>query len=247
MSEVIAVVSGKGGTGKTSLCAAIASALAEADKKVLCIDCDAGLRNLDIFLAMRDSEPLSFVDVYKGHYKLSQATRYSAFPKLAFLTAPINFRAEDVDMAAFKEMLLQAKKKFDYIFLDTPTGLGPMFSLCAESADRVILVTQAEPAAVRDAAITGQQLELMGQTNVRLVVNRVRKKLLEETKTTIDDVMDEAGLPLLGIVPEDEDVLLAAVAVTPLLKYTRKGAAAACMRIAKRIQGISEPIDLRQF
>ena len=247
MGEVIAVLSGKGGTGKTSLCAAIATALAESDKKVLCIDCDAGLGNLELFLGLQGSGALSFADVCMGSYPLSRATRPHAFPKLSFLTAPMNLRPEDVDVAAFAGMLAEAKGKFDYILLDAPAGLGAGFSICAESADRVILVTNPDPAAVYAAARTGQQLELMGKTQVKLVVNRIRRKLLEATKRTIDDVMDEAGLPLLGIVPEDENVVLAVSSDTPLLKYTRKGAAGACVRIAKRIQGISEPIDLREF
>jgi len=247
MGELLAVLSGKGGTGKTSLCAGIATALAEEDKKVLCIDCDVGLRNLDIALAMSDSSTLTFVDVYQGNYQLSQAIRYRNFPKLSFLTAPVSMKPEEVDEAAFREMLSQAKRQFDYILLDAPTGLGRMFSLCADTADRIILVTTQETAAVRDAACTGQKLELMGKTEVRLIVNRVRRKLLESTKRTIDDIMDEAGLPLLGIVPEDESIPLSAYLETPLLKYTRKGAAAACKRIAKRIQGIPEPIDLREF
>lgn len=247
MGEVIAVLSGKGGTGKTSLCAAIAAALTEADKKVLCIDCDVGLGDLDIFLAMRDSDILSFEEVYKGNYTLSQAARYSAFPKLSFLAAPIHMAPEAVDGAAFAAMLSRAKQKFDYILLDAPTGMGTALTLCAANAHRVLLVTTQEPAAVRDASRMGQALELMGKTNVRLIVNRVREKLLEETKRTIDDVMDEAGLPLLGLVPEDENVTLAAALEKPLLRHTQKGAAAACRRIAKRIQGLPEPVDLRKI
>ena len=247
MGEVIAVLSGKGGTGKTSLCAAIAAALTESDKRVLCIDCDVGVRNLDIFLAMRDSDILSFEEVYKGNYPLSQATRYTAFPKLSFLTAPANIQPDAVDAEAFRGMLSKAKQKYDYIFLDAPAGLTHALTLCAGNADRILLVTTQEPAATRAAARAGQLLELMGKTNVRLIVNRVREKLLEETKRTVDDVMDEAGLPLLGIVPEDENVTLAAHYETPLLKYSRKGAAAACRRIARRIQGLPEPVDLRKI
>ena len=245
MGELIAVLSGKGGTGKTSLCAGIATALAQMGEKVLCIDCDVGLRNLDIALALSDAGALSFVDVYKGGYSLSQAAQHSLYPNLRFLTAPVNLRAEDVDSKAFASMLRQARKEFDYIFLDAPAGLDAGFTLCASYADRIILVTNAEPSAIRDAARTGQKLELMKKNQVRIVVNRVRQKLLDVTKRTIDDVMDESGLPLLGVVPEDENVTLSAAFETPLLKHTRKGAAAACKRIAKRIQGLPVPIDLR--
>ena len=245
MGELIAVLSGKGGTGKTSLCAGIATALAQLDEKVLCIDCDVGLRNLDIDLALSDSGALSFVDVYKGGYSLSQAAEHSLYSNLRFLTAPVNLRAEDVDSKAFANLLRQARKEFDYVLLDAPAGLDTGFTLCASHADRIILVTNAEPSAIRDAARTGQKLELMKKNQVRIIVNRVRQKLLDVTKRTIDDVMDESGLPLLGVVPEDESVTLAAAFGMPLLKYTRKGAAAACKRIAKRIQGLPVPIDLR--
>ena len=245
MGELIAVLSGKGGTGKTSLCAGIATALAQLDEKVLCIDCDVGLRNLDIALALSDSGALSFVDVYKGGYSLSQADEHSLYSNLRFLTAPVNLRAEDVDSKAFANLLRQARKEFDYVLLDAPAGLDTGFTLCASHADRIILVTNAEPSAIRDAARTGQKLELMKKNQVRIIVNRVRQKLLDVTKRTIDDVMDESGLPLLGVVPEDESVTLAAAFGMPLLKYTRKGAAAACKRIAKRIQGLPVPIDLR--
>ena len=117
--------------------------------------------------------------------------------------------------------------------------------MCARYADRVILVTGADPASVRDAARAGQLLELMGKKQVRIIVNRVNEKLYSTVKVTVDDVMDRAGLPLLGIVPEDSAVTLAAAFGVPLLKYTKKGAAAACCRIAKRIQGLPVPIPIR--
>lgn len=245
MGELIAVLSGKGGTGKTSLCAGIATALAAEGEKVLCIDCDIGLRNLDISLAMADSGALSFVDIYRGDYGLEYAATNRDFPTLAFLTAPLGCSADDIDTQAFAEMLRKARKMYNYVFLDAPAGLDAGFRLCAAYADRIILVTNPEPSAIRDAASTGHRLELMGKTQIRIVVNRVKKKLLEVTKRTVDDVMDDAGLPLLGVVPEDENVTLAATFEKPLLRYTRKGAAAACRRIAKRIRGLSEPVSIR--
>ena len=245
MGEVIAVLSGKGGTGKTSLCAGISTALAKMGEKVLCIDCDIGLRNLDISLAMADSGALSFVEMYRGGYRLQQAAVHEKFPTLSFLTAPLNCRAEEVDKQAFADLLREARREFSYIFLDAPAGVDAGFRLCAAYADRCILVTNPDPSAIRDAAHTGQLLEKMGKCQVRILVNRVREKLLDVTKRTVDDVMDEAGLPLLGIVPEDENVTFAAAFSAPLLTYTNKGAAAACRRIAKRIQGLPVPIRLR--
>ena len=246
MGELIAVLSGKGGTGKTSVCAGIATALAADGKKVLCIDCDVGLRNLDISLAMSDSGALSFLDVCSGAYALNQAAEHPQFPGLWFLTAPMHCRADSIDRESFGDFLWEAKREFDYVFLDAPAGVEAGFKLTASFADRCVLVTGPGPAAVRDAARVGELLELMGKTNVRLVVNRVSGRMVAAMETTVDDVMDAAGLPLLGVVPEDPNVTLAAAFGRPLLVYSRRGPASmACTRISKRLQGLPEPISLR--
>jgi len=245
MGELIAVLSGKGGTGKTSLCAGIATALAQSGQRVLCIDCDIGLRNLDISLGMSDTPALSFLDVCSGGYPLEQATRHPVFPELYFLTAPVNCSAGEIDKTAFQTMLRQAREQFTYVFLDAPAGIDRGFSLCAGCADRILMVTGSDPASIRDATRAGELLELMGKANIRLIVNRINKKMYETMGLTVDDVMDEAGLPLLGIVPEDPQITLAAAFRKPLLSCTKRGAAAACRRIAKRIQGLPVPIAFR--
>lgn len=244
MGELIAVLSGKGGTGKTSVCAGVATALAESGAKVLCIDCDVGLRNLDISLGISQLGALSFMDMCSGNYSLEQATIHPLFPNLRFLTAPMNCDASQVDRAAFTELLRSARKDFQYVLLDAPAGVEAGFHLAAGYADRVLLVTGADPAAVRDAGRASDLLELMGKRDVRLVINRVSSKMISAIKTNMDDIMDKTGLPLMGVVPEDRNVTLAAAFEKPLLKYTKRGAAAACRRIAKRIQGLSVPIDL---
>lgn len=242
MGELIAVLSGKGGTGKTSVCAGLAEAMAQSGLKVLCIDCDVGLRNLDIALGISELGTISFLDVCNGEYPLDAATAHPVYPNLRFLTAPMNCHAEDIDRLNFWKMLDQARKQFHYIFIDAPAGVDAGFSLAATSADRVILVTGSDPAAIRDARQAADRLELLGKTNVRLVVNRISKKMAEAMTLTVDDIMDQAGLPLLGIVPEDPNVVLAAAFRQPLLGFTNKGAAAACRRIAKRLQGMKVPI-----
>jgi len=244
MGELIAVLSGKGGTGKTSVCAGIAEALALSGERVLCIDCDVGLRNLDIALGLSQFSTLSFLEVCRDGYSLEMATIHPIYPGLAFLTAPMNCTADDIDQQAFSELLEQARRQFAYVLMDAPAGLEAGFQLAARFADRIILVTGPDPAAIRDAARAGEVLELMGKHNVRLVVNRISKKIASVLKLTVDDIMDQAGLPLLGLVPEDPNVVLAAVYRQPLLGYTRKGAAAACRRIAKRIQGLKVPVKI---
>lgn len=246
MGELLAVLSGKGGTGKTSVCAGVATALADAGKRVLCIDCDVGLRNLDISLGMSDGGALSFLDVIGGDYTLEQAARHPDYPGLQFLTAPLNCPVEEIEVQSFCDFLRQARSQFDYIFLDAPAGVDAGFRLVSAAAERFLLVTGAGPAAVRDAARVGDLLELMGKRDVKLVVNRVDKAMLGTVRLTIDDVMDNAGLPLIGVVLEDSHVTLAAAFGKPILRYSRNCPAAKAYRnIAKRLQGYHQPIQLK--
>ena len=122
MGEVIAVVSGKGGTGKTSVCAGLATALAEFGESVLCIDCDIGLRNLDISLGISQMDALSFLDICRGEYTLEQAAVHPEYPKLRFLTAPMNCQPDSIDHTAFGNLLRQARKTCSYIFPGCPRG-----------------------------------------------------------------------------------------------------------------------------
>lgn len=245
MGELIAVLSGKGGTGKTSVCAGLATALAELGARVLCIDCDVGLRNLDISLGLSRESSLSFLEVCSGDYSLEQALEHPLCPGLRFLTAPVGCDASEVDKKSFAQLLRLARKDFHYVLLDAPAGVDAGFRLAARYADRVLLVTGADPASVRDARRAGELLELMGKPEVRLVVNRVSEKLVKALRTNVDDVMDRSGLPLIGVVPEDPQVTLAAAFDKPLLKYKKRcGAAMALRRIAKRVQGLPVPVEL---
>ena len=175
---------------------------------------------------------------------MDHLTAHPQFETLFFLTAPLNRSADEIDAEAFGNMVMAARGKFDYVFLDAPAGVDAGFRLASAKADRVLLVTLSDPGAVRDAGRTGQVLEIMGKENVRLIVNRVNPRLVSDMDLTVDDVMDNAGLPLIGIVPEDPNVTLAAAFGKPLLSYTKKGAAAACRRIAKRIAGMPVKIEL---
>lgn len=244
MGELIAVLSGKGGTGKTSVCAAVSTALARMGHKVLAIDCDMGLQNLDISLGLSDTGALSFLDVCEGGYTLKQAAKHHQFRTMSFLTAPLNRTPESVDTEAFRNMVRSAKQEFDYIFLDAPAGIDAGFELAARYADRCLIVTGADPAAIRDAARAAQRLELMGKRDVKLIVNRVSRKLFATMSVTVDDVMDTAGLPLIGVVPEDQNVTLAAAFGKPLMEYTNRGAAKACEAIARRLEGRHVPLSI---
>lgn len=242
MGTVAAVLSGKGGTGKTSVCAGLAVSLAAAGQKVLCLDLDMGLRNLDIALGMSQTPALPFTEVCAGSASLSDAARHPDYPELRFLTAPVGRDFETLDKGTFLALIQEARQAFDFCFLDVPAGVGAGFRLAAQAASRQILVTGPDPAALRDGARTGELLELMGKAEVRLVVNRVQPKLYAAMGMTVDDVMDMVGYPLLGLVPEDRNVTLAAVHSRALVQFEKGGAAAACRRMARRLMG--EPVPL---
>ncbi len=241
MSTVIAVTSGKGGTGKTSLVGAVGSCLAALGYSTLCIDMDVGLRNLDLTLGLSDRALMDFTDVVQGRCRLEKAVvEHPDIPGLFLLTAPVTL-PEDMPEDAVKWMLLQARAQFDYILLDAPAGLGLGFRLATCGCDRAIVVSTTDPSALRDAQRTVTELTAKVGT-IHLVVNRVQPKLLKKIHTNIDTAMDTAGLPLLGVVPEDPKVTLAAGAGKPLILTTGKGAAIAYLNIAKRLMGRQVPL-----
>ena len=237
MGQVLAVISGKGGTGKTSVCAGVAGCLCMEGARVLCIDVDLGLRNLDISLGMASEAGLTFLDVMRGGYTLEQAPRAAGLPGLQLLTAPVLASAEEIDQERFSSLLARAKAQYDWVLLDAPAGVGAGFELAVRHADELMVVCLADPASQRDAARAAELALSRREIPARLVVNRVSPKLFQKMNATIDDIMDGVGLPLLGIVPDDADVTLAAVAGKPLCQYTFHGAGLACLHIAQRLQG----------
>ena len=234
MGQTISVVSGKGGTGKTSFTANVGMALAQMGHPTLCLDCDVGLRNLDIVMVMTDRAVMDFTDVLAGRCTLEEAA--AAHPKqknLFLLTAPN--RETWVDESLFQGLFEEINRKFDYCLVDAPAGLGIGFRLAISGADRAVVVTTTEASSLRDAQKT--VMELKNLRTVHLVVNRCRKKLLKSLHQTIDDAIDTAGLPLLGVVPEDETMPLYAGRDIPLLLSGNDCAAQAYRNIARRLDG----------
>ena len=239
MGTAVMVTSGKGGTGKTSLTAGVASCLAALGKKVLCIDMDIGLRNLDLALGLSDRALMDFSDVMDYRCPLmSAAVEQSEIKGLYLLTAPLD--PEGLEERRFREVAEEAEEYFDFVFMDSPAGLGTGFQLARAAADRVIVVSAVDPAALRDAqrAVT----ELHALPLLHLVMNRVDPKLVSKLRTSIDNAMDAAGLPLLGVVPEDPTVTMAAAAGIPLVLASHSGAAPAYLNIAKRLLGQHVPL-----
>ena len=245
----IGVVSGKGGTGKTSFVSGVGAALSKRGKRVLCLDCDVGLRNLDLAMGLTDRALMDFTDVAEGNCTLDEAAvEHPLFPGLYLLTAPAQGRNRTVATEQMNALLENVRERFDYCLLDAPAGLGRGFTLATCGADRVVVITVSDPAALRDAQHTVMELDRFPEGTVHLVVNRVRSRLLRGAHTTIDDAMDQAGLPLLGLVPEDDALPLSLSRELPLEAAAPQSPAALAYRnIAGRILGeyIQIPLRLR--
>lgn len=242
MGKIIAVVSGKGGTGKTTFTANVGFALASMGKKVLCLDCDITLRNLDLALGLSDSVLMDFSDVMSGRCTLEEAVvSHPKYPSLFLLAAPLVFGGFSVEPEQVTALMSQIRESFDYCLVDAPAGLGQGFRMATQEADHVMVVTTTDVTALRDAQRTVMELDRFPNGKVHLIVNRVAKKLLRQLHTTIDDAMDAAGLPLLGVVPEDADIPKCLNQGTPL-RDDNFYAARAYYNIAKRIAGYKAPL-----
>lgn len=236
--KIILIASGKGGTGKTSLTAALSMALAELGRRVLAVDGDCGLRNLDLTLGMSDRLVFSFADVAAEVVPLKRAA--AAHPmneRLSLLTAPAD--TPFLRVRQLRHLCAEAEAEgYDYILWDGPAGLPGELSLYSAIASEGIIVTTPEAACIRGAERTARCLEEEGTKRLRLLVNRVRPNLIRHgLASNIDDAMDQSGLPLLGIVPEDEDIIACSNSGKSLLHLKKTGAALACRNIARRLEG----------
>ena len=242
MGKIIAVVSGKGGTGKTSFTANVGIALAEMGYRTLCVDCDITLRNLDLALGLSDNAMMDFCDVAKGRCPLTEATvTHRKYPKLHLLTAPQTAEALEVSQSQMGSLAQSIRENFDFCLIDAPAGLGLGFRLATFCADSVVVVTTTDASALRDAQRTVMELHQFPKGSVHLAVGRVQKKMLRALHTTIDDAIDTAGLPLIGVIPEDSDVPAAlnrGIALRDFNFY----AARAYENIARRLTGEKVPL-----
>lgn len=242
MAEIICIASGKGGTGKTSLSAGLSVALAQMGKSVLVVDMDVGLRNLDLVLGITEEALFDFTDVILGRVSLSEAaTPHPELENLHFLAAPLGIPDEEITEEAFETFCREADG-YDYCILDCPAGIGDGFRQASCAAKRAIVVATPDATSLRDAQMTRFALEEQGVEEVRLVVNRIVRGV---SAMTLDEVIDRAGIQLLGAVPEDKTVIASANRGELVAKKPRSKAAKAYANIARRITGEGVPL-LRQ-
>ena len=245
MGKVIVVASGKGGTGKTTAVGAISSCLAAMGNSTLCVDCDAGLRNLDITLGLTNYAASNLSHVVDGVCTIDEAImKHPKIENLSFLDAPPVYRAE-YDLQKAKEIFAEVREMFDFCLLDAPAGIGPDVEFVAALSDMAIIVATGDASSIRDGQVMSAKLREAGIEDVRLLVNRVRGKIFSVTGSNIDNMIDSIGARLIGVIKEDREVTLAANLETPLVLYSRKAAAKGFLKVAQRITGVDVPISVR--
>ena len=242
MGKIIALVSGKGGTGKTSFTANTAIALSHMGYRVLCLDCDVTLRKLDLALGLSDRAVMDFSDVIQGRCTLEDAlAAHPVYETLSLLAAPLVNGQLDITTEQMISLGREIRERFDFCLVDSPAGLGQGFSLATAMADSAVVITTTDVSALRDAQRTVMELSRFPKGKLHVVVNRVERKVLRNLHTNIDDAIDMAGLPLLGVVPEDKDLPYCLNRGIPLRQFSYY-AAHAYDNIAKRIAGQKVPL-----
>ena len=211
MGEVIVITSGKGGVGKTTTTANIGIGLSRLEKKVIVIDTDLGLRNLDVVMGLENRIVYNLVDVIEGNCRLKQALiKDKRFPELYLLPSAQTRDKTSVSPEQMKKLVDDLKEEFDFILLDCPAGIEQGFQNAIAVADRSIVVTTPEVSAIRDAARIIGLREAHGLRKNELIINRLRVDMVRRgDMMSVDDVTEILAINLIGVIPDDEQVVIA--------------------------------------
>ena len=245
-AKVITVTSGKGGVGKTTVTANLAAALAMMGNKVVTIDADIGLRNLDVVMGLENRIVYDLVDVVEGRCRIRQAMiKDKRQPELYLIPAA---QTRDKMAVSPSDMVLvcdQLREEMDYILLDSPAGIERGFRNALAPADQVLIVTNPEVSAVRDADRIVGLIEAEEKGPAKLIINRLKPAMVARgDMLSIEDVLDILMIDLIGVVPEDESVLVASNQGTPIAMASVNGSSAgqSIRNIARRLQGEEVPL-----
>ena len=248
MGEVIVITSGKGGVGKTTTTANIGTGLAQMDKKVILIDTDIGLRNLDVVMGLENRIVYNLVDVIEGNCRLKQAViRDRKYPNLYLIPSAQTKDKTAVNPEQMKKLTEELKDEFDYILLDCPAGIEQGFRNAIAGATKALVVTTPEVSAIRDADRIIGLLEAEDLRDIRLIINRLRMDMVKRgDMMNVDDVTEILAVNLIGAVPDDEQIVVSTNRGEPLVG-TNSLAGKAYMNICHRILGEEVPLlDLNQ-
>lgn len=244
MGEVIVITSGKGGVGKTTSSANIGTGLVLEGKKVVLVDADIGLRNLDVVLGLENRIVYDIVDVVEKKCRVKQALiRDKRYETLYLLPAAQTRDKDAVTEEQMVELTQALKEDFDYILIDCPAGIEQGFKNAIAGADRAIVITTPEVSAVRDADRIIGLLEAAEINNPLLVLNRLRVDMVRRGEMmTIEDVQEILAIDVLGVVPDDENIVISTNKGEPTVADEKSRAGQAYRNITKRILGEEVPL-----
>jgi septum site-determining protein MinD len=246
-AKVITITSGKGGVGKTTAVANIAVALASAGNKVVCIDGDIGLRNLDVVMGLENRIVYDIVDVVEGRCRTRQAMiRDKRMPELFLIPAAQTRDKNAVSPSDMVRLCDELRPEVDWVLIDSPAGIERGFRNSVAPSDKVLIVTNPEMSAVRDADRVIGLLEAEEKAAPSLIINRLNPNMVRRgDMLSVDDVYDLLRIDVVGIVPEDESVIVASNKGTPLAMDGKSKAGQAFRNIARRLAGEQVPfLDL---
>ena len=242
--RAIVITSGKGGVGKTTTTANLGAALALKGKRVLVIDGDIGLRNLDVILGLENRIVYTLVDVVKGNCKPQQALIKSKRCNNLFLL-PAS-QTDDKDVLApeeFAELIRKYKQEFNFILIDSPAGIEQGFRNACAGADDALIVTTPEVSAIRDADRVTGLLAAQG-IEPQLIINRIDRDMVKKgDMLSPADVVDILGIEQIGLITRDNDIVISANTGEPVVFNSRSVAGSAFARIAERLMGVEVPAE----
>ncbi len=244
MGEVIVITSGKGGVGKTTTSANLGTGLAILGKKVVLVDTDIGLRNLDVVMGLENRIVYDLVDVVEGSCRLKQALiKDKRYDGLFLLPAAQTKDKNAVSPKQMQDLCNELKQEFDYILIDCPAGIEQGFKNAIAGADKALVVTTPEVSAVRDADRIIGLLEANEIRNPLLIINRIRMDMVKRgDMMDIDDIIDILAIDLVGVIPDDEGIIVSTNRGEPIVSDERAKAGQAYRNITKRIIGEHVPI-----
>jgi len=247
VSECIVITSGKGGVGKTTTSANIGMGLAMLGKKVVLLDADIGLRNLDVVLGLENRIVYNLIDVIEDNCRLQQALiKDKKYPDLYLLPAAQTRDKDAVTPEQMVELCQELKEKFDFVLIDCPAGIEQGFKNAIAGADRALVVTTPEVSAIRDADRIIGLLEANELSNHKLVVNRLRMDMVKRgDMMSVEDVVEILAIDLIGVIPDDENIVISTNNGEPIVRNQDILSGNAYINISKRLLGEEvEFIDL---
>ena len=244
-SRVLTITSGKGGVGKTTTTANLGTALAMQGKKVAVVDSDIGLRNLDAVLGLENRIVYDLVDVVEGQCRLRQALiKDKRLPELYLLPAAQTSDNNAINSIQMEQLCQQLRQEFDFVLIDSPAGIEQGFRNAIVGADEIIIVANPEMASVRDADRIIGLVEAAGKPEPRLILNRLRPEMVKRgDMMDVADVLEVLGIDLIGIIPEDEMIIVAINKGEPIVYEKRSRAGSGYINAAQRIIGKEVPLE----